>query len=165
MNTEIESHQGRDSKYYRELLLMVIDPEIQQLLHDLDAARTPEEWVQRERLITPRLVELSKRQSGKSVEGGGWELREVYCPICRRGMRRGQGILDQFWHLERHLEGELDDPCLVLAELRERANALRQDHFADDSIRAARARYEPDKRGRGARRRGTGQPPATAGAG
>lgn len=129
----------------RRLLLRAVEPDVQQLFHRFETARTPDEWVCMEVSLPGEIAQLVTPEPQEPCADGRapWPFpRAVHCPACRTTIPEDSGTLRQ--QLTAHLAGSGGlAQCEVVGELQHHfTHEVRPRLFADAAVDAARERYE-----------------------
>jgi hypothetical protein len=131
----------------RQMILQVLNPQVQALFHNLTAARTPDEWVQREAFIRTEVANLATEESGSWPDSAEVAFSR-HCPVCGEAMPSNDD-----WHslnsaelrspILLHLEGlKGAPPCRVTAEVLHYLNGdVRPLKFSDALVLEAKVRY------------------------
>ncbi|WP_332824889.1 hypothetical protein [Ramlibacter sp.] len=149
VQAEAKTHPATSDQlaHLRNLLFKVLRPDVQAPFHHVYAARTPEEWVQRNALLAEELAEKwdwDGQLPGRSA-------KEVYCPLCRTGIPNMGSDEDRKLRLLQHFNAEVDASCQVLRELEIVIGSRGLEKFDQRDLAAAHAEYSaklPKPRGR-----------------
>lgn len=136
-----------DPDFLRGLVLRALDPEVQKVFHQLEAARTPDEWVALETslpwAIANLLAPASEDVNAKSLNGPWPFPVAAYCPVCKMLLADRANEQNARERVRSHvaMAGPLP-PCATLGELLcHFERVIRPRLFSDAAVAEARVRY------------------------
>jgi hypothetical protein len=130
-----QARPSRTAEDLRQILFSAVNPDVQALFYELEASRTPDEWIARREALYARLAVVRHRDSQLhkiAPEAGGvaawpWpaigpdaKSYPVHCPACNAATPPPQTLehlRDDNNPVLRHLRGTAGEPCPVVSEL------------------------------------------------